>query len=161
MSTRMPRSRSIFVVTSTMLLALSTATGQQVEAISDALVVQDLAPELHDVQLGRTEILSDQRRRDAGGLDLRFRYEMDLNSDGQPELVLMGSYAEGDRRRSFVLIARPEAGQWARSRLLTFDREFVIGQRFNDRLAVAFCTGCDQGGWIEWTGSDYEYRPFP
>jgi hypothetical protein len=144
-----------------MLLAFSLATGQQVEAVSDALVVQDLAPELNNVQLGRLEVLSDQRRRDAGGLDLRFRYEMDLNSDGQQELVLMGSYAEGDRHRSFVLIARPEAGRWARSRLLTFDREFAIGQRYNDTLAVFFCTGCGSGGWIEWTGSDYEYRPFP
>jgi hypothetical protein len=143
------------------LLAFSTATGQQDAAVSDALIVRDLAPELGSVQLGRIQTLSERSRSAGSG----FRFEHDLNSDGQQELVLLGNYAKGERRQSFVLIARPAAGgQWVRSRLFTFDEEFVVGRRYeqyNDRLALFFCTNCDYGGWIEWTGSDYEYRRFP
>jgi hypothetical protein len=143
-------------------LAVSSATGQQAEAVSDAQIVQTLAPGLNGVRLGRMETLNEERRRKtAGDEDIGFRFEQDLNSDGQQELILLGDYAEGDRRRSFVLIARRQAGQWARPQLLTFDEDFVIGRRYNDKLVVFFCTGCDYGGSIEWTGSDYEYRPAP
>jgi len=150
------------------LLALSAAIGQQrPEAASDALIVQDLAPELDSMQLGRMEALNEERRRNMVGVEgLGFRFEQDLNSDGQQELILLGDYAKGERRQSFVLIARSAAGQWVRSRLFTFDQEFIIAElgqtasRQGD-LAVYFCTGCDYGGWIEWTGSDYEFKPFP
>jgi hypothetical protein len=144
------------------LVGLSAATGQQAEAVSDARIVQALAPGLNNVRLGRMETVNEERRRKLAQVEgAGFRFEQDLNSDGQQELILLGDYAEGDRRRSFVLVVRPEAGQWGRSQLLTFDEEFVVGRRYNDRLAVFFCTGCDYGGWIEWTGSDYEYHPFP
>ena len=153
------------VIGTVLLLALSEANGQQAEAVSDALIVQMLAPELDGVQLGRMETLSEERKRNLGPAPedhIRFRYEMDLNSDGQQELILLGDYAEGDTRRSFVLISTQAAvGQWARSQLLTFDQEFVIGLGFDNRLAVNFCTGCDFGGWIEWAGSAYEFRPYP
>ena len=136
--------------------------GQQAEAVSDARIVEALAPGLNNVRLGRMETVNEERRRELAQVEgAGFRFEQDLNSDGQQELILLGDYAEGDGRRSFVLIARPEAGQWALCRLLTFDEEFVIGRRYNDRLAVFFCAGCDHGGRIEWTGSDYEFRPFP
>lgn len=132
------------------------------EIASDLAIIQDLAPELDGVELGRMETLSEQQRQKVAGEEhIRFRYEMDVNSDGRQELVLLGSYAADEGRRSFVLIAAPAAGQWARSQLLTFDREFVIGLRYDNRLAVNFCTGCDFGGWIEWTGSAYEFRPYP
>jgi hypothetical protein len=148
------------------LLALSAAIGQQQpEAISDALIVQDLAPELDSVQLGSIEALSEERRRNMAGEEgLGFRFEYDLNSDGQQELMLLGTYSEGGRRKSFVLIARPAAGEWVRSQLLTFDQDFIIGRRYAirpDELALWFCTGCDYGGWVAWTGSDYEYKPYP
>ena len=146
------------------LLIFSAATAQQAEAVSDALIVQTLAPELDGVVLGRMESLDEERKRNLGPEPedhIRFRYEMDLDSDGQQELVLMGSYADGGGRRSFVLIATSLGDRWARSQLLTFDRDFVIGLRFDNRLAVNFCTGCDSGGSIEWTGADYEFRPYP
>jgi hypothetical protein len=72
----------------------------------------------------------------------------------------MGSYAAGDER-GFLLIATRRADQWARSQLLTFDRDFVIGLQFDSRLAVNFCTGCSTGGLIEWSGSAYEFMPYP
>jgi hypothetical protein len=110
------------------------------------------------------EALNEERRRKVTGEEgIGFRFEQDLNSDGQQELILLGDYAKGERRQSFVLVAKPAAGQWVRSRLFTFDEEFVIGRRYDvnpDKLFVLFCTGCDYGGWIEWTGSDYEYRQF-
>jgi hypothetical protein len=148
------------------LLALSAAIGQPgPQADNDALIVQDLAPELDSVQLGRMEALSEERRRNMVGEEgLGFRFEFDLNSDGQQELILLGTYSEGGRRKSFVLIARPAAGQWVRSQLLTFDHEFIIGRRYNvrpDELALWFCTGCDYGGWVAWTGSDYEFTRYP
>jgi hypothetical protein len=162
----MQRSWWTVTVSSTMwLLALSAASGQPVD--TDEQIVRNLAPELDGVQPGRIEDLSEGQRRAIGTEeDLGFRFERDLNSDGQQDLILLGNYAEGDRRRSFVLIARPAAGEWVRSQLFTFDEEFVVGRfgrsatRLND-LAVFFCTGCDYGGRIEWTGSDYTYTPFP
>jgi hypothetical protein len=148
------------------LLGLSAASGQQrPEAASDALIVQELAPELDSVQLGRLEALNEERRRKLANEEgIGFRFEQDLDSDGQRELILLGDYVKGDRRQSFVLVARPAAGQWVRSRLFTFDQEFIIGRRYDlypDEISVFFCTACDQGGWIEWTGSDYEFKPFP
>jgi hypothetical protein len=148
------------------LLALSAANcQQQPEAASDARIVQDLAPELDGVQLGRMEALSEERRGNMVGVEgLGFRFEQDLDSDGQQELILLGTYSEGGRRKSFVLIARPAAGEWVRSQLLTFDQDFIIGRRYDvrpDELALWFCTGCDYGGWVAWTGSDYEFKPFP
>ena len=147
------------------LLAWSSARGQQAEAASDAIIAQSLAPELDGVQIGRMETLNEERSRDVAGVEgIGFRFEHDFNSDGHQELVLFGNYAEGDRRQSFVLVARSAAGgQWLRSQLFTFDEEFVIGRRYAlypDRLSVFFCTECDAGGRIEWTGSEYEFRPF-
>jgi hypothetical protein len=147
-----------------LFLAFSATTAQQAEAVNDSLIVRTLAPELDGVLLGSLETLDEERKRNLGPEPedhIRFRYEMDLDSDGQQELVLMGSYADGGRRRSFVLIATPLDDGWARSQLLTFDRDFVIGLGFQNRLAVNFCTGCSTGGWIEWTGSSYEFRPYP
>lgn len=146
------------------LLALSPATGQEAEAASDALIVRALAPELRNVQLGRMETLDEnQRRKIAGEEHIGFRFERDLDSDGRQELILLGSYASGDTRRSFALIAKPDAGAWVRSQVLTFSREFVIGLGYDNknRLAVNFCTGCDSGGWIQWTGSAYEFTRYP
>ena len=108
-------------------------------------------------------LTEEQRRKVAGTEHLGFRFERDVDQDGRQELILLGSYAVGDARRGFALIARPEAGKWLRSQVLTFSREFVIGLGYDNknRLAVNFCTGCDSGGWIEWTGSGYEFTRYP
>jgi hypothetical protein len=172
----MPRSWWTVTVSGTVwLLALSTASGQPSDTVSDAQIVRNLAPELDDAQPGRIEGLSEGRRRVIGTEEevrvgteegLGFRFERDLNSDGQQELIFLGNYAEGDRRKSFVLIASAAAGDRVRAHLFTFDEEFVVGRfgrsatRPTD-LAVFFCTGCDYGGWIEWTGADFAYEPFP
>jgi hypothetical protein len=162
----MPQFLRLLVIGMVSLFASSAAIGQPPsEAASDTLIVQDLVPELDSVQLGTIEALNEERRRNMVGAEgAGFRFEQDLNSDGQQELILLGGYLKGEKRQSFVLIATQAAGQWARSRLFSFDEEFVIGLRFDarpDRLAVLFCTGCDYGGWIEWTGSDYEFELFP
>ena len=149
------------------LLALSSASGQQAQAISDALVVETLAPELDSVQLGRVEALNEEQGRLVARESIGFRFEKDLNSDGQEESILLGDFAEGETRQSFVLIATQAAdGQLVRSQLFTFDRDFIVGRLGRseirrDDLAVFFCLRCDQGGWIEWTGSAYEFRPYP
>jgi hypothetical protein len=145
-----------------LLLALTVATGQQAEAVSDALIVQTLAPELDGVRLGSMENLDEKQSRKVAAVEnTGFRFQVDLNSDGQEELVLLGDYVDAENRRSFVRIGKQEGGQRVDSQLLTFGREFAIGRRFGSRLAVLFCTGCDSGGWIEWTGSEYEFKPFP
>ena len=143
------------------LLGYSALVAQQASASSDKLLVQTLAPELESVRLGRMEELTREQSRKVAALEgIGFRFQSDLNADGRQDLVLLGDYVDNKSHRSFVLIATEGPGGWARSQLFTFDEGFVIGRENAGQFLIFFCTGCDYGGRIEWTGSDYRYTPF-
>lgn len=150
-------------VSGLVLLSLgSVAFGGQLGEPSDAAILKALAPELvNPAIVTRPEDLSQQRRSiltEPGG---GFRFEGDFNADGRRDLVLLGQHGQ-DRRRSFVLIATAQEGGWTRSGLLTFVNEFVVAKKVeNGRLWIFFCTSCDNGGSLEWTGSRYVFQPFP
>jgi hypothetical protein len=140
----------------------SLAFGGQLGAPSDAAILNALAPELANPAIvTRTEDLGQSQRRVLADQGTGFRLEGDFNSDGRRDLVLLGQHGQ-DRRRSFVLIATAQGAGWTRSGLLTFEREFIVGKRFeNGRVSIFFCVSCDDGGRLEWTGSEYVLQPFP
>ena len=59
---------------------------------------------------------------------LGFRFERDLNADGQPDLVLLGRYMLGGSKQTFALIATRNNGPWQRVALLRFERDFIVGE---------------------------------
>lgn len=133
---------------------------QQPTIGTDSEIVRTLAPELTNVRLATMDALNqDQQRKLAKVTGAGFRFQGDFDSDGRPDMVLLGQHGE-DRRRSFLLIARVDGARFARAKMFTFEQEFLVGRIYDGRLAVFFCTGCDDGGSIEWTGSDYVFRPF-
>ena len=139
----------------------SFAFAGQLGEPSDAAILKALAPELANPAVTRPEDLEQRQRRVLAEQGIGFRFEGDFNSDGRRDLVLLGQHGR-DRRRSFVLIATAQGGRWTRSGLLTFEQEFVVGRKFdNGELSVFFCVTCDDGGRLEWAGSEYVLRPFP
>ena len=54
----------------------------------------------------------EQQRMFAKGEGLGFRFEQDLNSDGVPELLLLGDYRAGPVHSTFVLIASRGPDTW-------------------------------------------------
>lgn len=143
------------------LLTCSLCFGQQPNGPSDVGIVRMLAAELRDVTVARTDDLNgEQRRQIAQSPGTGFRFEGDFNSDGRQDLILLGQHRNNDRSGSFVLVATAQGGRWVRSGLLTFEQGFIIGRRYGNTLALFFCVGCDHGGSIEWTGSEYRFQPF-
>jgi hypothetical protein len=142
------------------IAAGSFAFGGQLGEAGDAAILQALAPELANPAIVRTpEDLGEHQRRVLAEQGIGFRFEGDFNSDGRRDLVLLGQHGL-DRRRSFVLIATAQGNGWIRSGLLTFEQEFVVGRNYSGELSIFFCVGCDDGGRLEWTGSEYALRPF-
>jgi hypothetical protein len=145
-----------------LFVLLLGSCAQRLGTPGDAAILRSLAPELANPAIvTRPEDLSQQQRRVLAETGFGFRLEGDFNSDGRPDLMLLGQHGP-DRRRSFVLIATERTGEWTRSGLLTLDEAFVVGrQNANGTVAIVFCASCDHGGWLEWTGSSYALRPFP
>lgn len=74
--------------------------------------------------------------------------------------MLLGRYRSDDARGSFLLIATRGRDGWVRSQLLTFEHDFIVGRMYESGPAIFFCLGCNYGGHIGWTGSEYAYEPF-
>ena len=130
---------------------------------SDAEIVRRLAPEIGDAELDAPGALADAFGPSPVPPGLGFRFERDLNADGQPDLVLLGRYMLGGSKQTFALIATRKNGPWQRVALLQFERDFIVGELSETRpneLRVFFCHHCDFGGTIEWTGSAYGFRQF-
>jgi hypothetical protein len=144
------------------LSGVSFAFAGQFANPGDAAMVKTLASELRNATvITRFEDLSNDKRRVFTERALGFKFEGDFNGDGRQDVVLLGKYGS-DRPRSFLLITTNEGGKLTRAALLTFDQEFVVGRRYDNRgLALFFCVSCDAGGRLEWTGSQYVVRPFP
>ena len=139
----------------------SVAVGAQLGRLSDAALLERLAPELANPAIvTRPEDLDEKHQRVLAEQGIGFRFEGDFNSDGQQDLVLLGQHGL-DQRRSFVLIATGREKEWSRSGLLTFEQGFVVGRTYGGELSIFFCVGCDHGGRLGWTGSEYVFQPFP
>jgi tetratricopeptide (TPR) repeat protein len=118
---------------------------------ADAALVGAMAPELDAVELGGVRGAQPLRAGD-------YRFERDFDRDGRLELVLVGRHS-GDR--TFALIATLSGNRWQRVALFSFAVPELRGQAsvlYPNRLEVLFCAACDVGGWLEWTGRDYEFR---
>lgn len=137
----------------------SAAVAQRGDA--DAALIEALAPELTNATWAGSKSVTDRQRNSLAISGSAFRLQGDFNSDGREDLLLLGQHG-ADRTRSFVLIATANPGGWIRSGLLTFERDFVTVQRSKDsRVSLLFCVSCDDGGQLEWIGSEYVLRPFP
>jgi hypothetical protein len=158
----MPRSFLTVRVIRTALLGLFLvalkANSQAAADASDEDIVEVLAPELSDVRLLTMQDLTREQTDNIGNTpEVGRRFEGDFDADGRPDLALFGSYASG----TFVLVASRDQFVWHRSGLLQFTRPFIVGRADQGVLRVFFCTGCDSGGRVLWTGSGYEFVPFP
>lgn len=147
---------------SVLIVFSSGSLAGQFATPGDAAIVKMLASELGNAALiTRTEDLSKDKRQVLAEKTMGFKFEGDFNGDGRQDVALFGKYGT-DRPRSFVLITTNEGGKLTRAALLTFEQEFVVGRRYDNRgLALFFCVSCDAGGRLEWTGSQYVVRPFP
>jgi hypothetical protein len=124
----------------------------------DEEILEVLAPELSGVRLLTMQDLTQEQTDNIGNTpEVGRRFEGDFDSDGLPDLALFGSYAGG----TFVLLASRDQAVWHRSGLLQFTRPFIVGRADQGVLRVFFCTGCDAGGRVVWTGTGYEFAPFP
>lgn len=129
---------------------------------TDEAILQTLAPELREARLLTMEDLTDQEAEKMSTTpEVGRRFVGDFNEDGQQDLALFGSYARGETRGTFVLIASRRESGWHRAGLLQFSRPFIIGLGNAKVLNVLFCAACDQGGRIVSTSSGYEYVSFP
>jgi len=139
------------------LFSLNAASQVAVDA-TDAEILRVLVPELSDVRLLTMNDLTRKQTENIGNTpEVGRRFEGDFNSDGQPDLALFGSSASG----VFVLLASKDQAVWRRSGLLQHTRPFVVGRVDQGILRVFFCTGCDSGMRVVWTGTVYELAPFP
>ena len=151
-----------FTALVTCFLVESSAQPQAAAEASDDQIVAVLAPELGAASVLTMQDLTDEQIDNIGTeTGLGWRFNGDFNSDGQPDLALLGSYRRAEGRGSFVLFASRQATAWRRSGLVQFPRPLIIGRAYNDALFVWFCTGCDSGGRIVWTSAGYEFVPFP
>lgn len=125
---------------------------------SDADVLELLTPELNDVRLLTMQDLTPEEISNIGDTpEVDRRFEGDFNADGQPDLALLGSDSGG----TFLLLATRDQAAWRRSGLLRHSRPFIVGRLDRGILRVFFCTGCDSGMRVLWTGTGYELSPFP
>jgi hypothetical protein len=134
------------------------ANSQSAADASDEEILDVLAPELSDVRLLTMQDLSKEQTDNIGNTpEVGRRFEGDFDADGRPDLALFGSYAGG----TFVLVVSRDQAVWHRSGLLQFTEPFIVGLADQGILRVFFCTGCDAGGRVVWTGTGYEFVPFP
>ena len=108
------------------------------------------------------DLTEEQARKVSTTLGIGRRFEGDFNEDGQLDLALFGQHSRGDSVSTFLLIASMQGDGWHRAGLLEFPSEFAIGVQYQNVdyiLWVAFCTGCDVGERVLWSGSSYESVP--
>ena len=158
----MPRSFLTVGAVRTTLLGLFMvaleANSQLAADASDEEILETLASELIDVRLLTMQNLTRAQADNIGSTpEVGRRFEGDFDGDGQPDLALFGSHATG----TFVLLASRDQTMWHRSGLLQFTHPFIVGRADQGVLRVFFCTGCDSGGRVVWTGNEYEFVPFP
>lgn len=140
------------------LLAASSVNSQVAVTASDTDILKFLLPELNDVQLVTMQDLTPEEISNIGNTpEVGRRFEGDFNADGKPDLALMGANPGG----TFVLLATRDQAVWHRSGLLQASRPFVVGRLDQGVLRFFFCTGCDSGMRVAWTGAEYELLPFP
>ena len=146
-------------------IVLSSAAQSQAQpstADADLELLRTLAPELPDaVLLTMQDLTAEQARKVSTTPGIGRRFVGDFNSDGQQDLALFGQYADGESVGTLLLIATWQAERWQREALLRFPQPFIIGLQHEQRLSVVFCTGCDFGGRVSWTGTRYEFVPLP
>jgi hypothetical protein len=136
----------------------SRANSQAAADASDEEILEVLAPELDDVRLLTMQDLTQEQTENIGNTpEVGRRFEGDFDVDGRPDLVLFGAHAGG----TFVLLASNDQAVWHRSGLLQFTQPFIVGRADQGVLRVFFCTGCDAGERVVWTGTGYEVVPFP
>ena len=151
------KTASLAALLGAFLLALDANSQVAIDA-TDFEIIEALVPELNDLRLLTMQDLTNEQTANIGdAAEVERRFEGDFNADGQRDLVLFGSSASGP----FVLLATSDAAVWHRSGLLRFDRPFIVGRADHDVLRVFFCTGCDAGMRVVWTGVGYELAPFP
>jgi hypothetical protein len=142
------------------LFAAAHAQPQPSTADIDLELLRTLAPEIPDATLlTMQDLTAEQARKVSTTPGIGRRFEGDFNLDGQRDLALFGQYADGDSVGTLLLIASRQAERWRREALLRFPQPFIIGLQHEHELSVAFCTGCDFGGRVSWSGSRYEFVP--
>ena len=145
------------------MLSCATGLAQQV-SISDVEALRQFVPEFTDSEIGFPLTETQQRLVASRGPGVGgYRLTMDLNADGRPELVLFGHGTKSGMSQSFVVILTQNVdGTWARAKLLTFSRPYLVGQISpnGNGINVFFCEACDSGGRVTWNGSDYQFDPF-
>lgn len=120
---------------------------------ADAAIVGELAPELEGAELGAVP-------GERVGVTA-YRFERDFDGNGRLELVLLGRYAGN---RSFALVASLNGNFWERAALFSFAEPELHGEidpLYAQRLTILFCAACDSGGWLQWDGASYVFRPLP
>lgn len=144
-------------------IALLSCQGRRTQiAEPDVEMVKRLAPELLDSEAMEVDSLDPvQRESVLKEGDLKFSYELDMNSNGSKERVVLGRFLRAGRPAVFVLVAERDKGVWSKKGLLTFDEGFIVGRFAGQELKVFFCMGCDRGGRVSWNGSEYIYSRFP
>ena len=141
-----------------MVMDVRFANSQAPADASDAELLELLTPELNDVRLLTMQDLTPEEISNIGNTpEVDRRFEGDFNADGQVDLALLGSDSDG----TFFLLATRDQTVWRRSGLLRHDRQFVVGRLDQGILRIFFCTGCDSGMRVMWTGTGYELSPFP
>ena len=134
------------------------AFSQVAVSASDAEILEFLVPELDDIRLLTMHDLTPEQIDGIGNTpEVARRFEGDFNGDGQQDLALIGSSQD----RTVVLIATRDQAVWHRAGLLLPDRPFVVGRLDRGTLRYFFCTSCDSGLRVVWTGAGYELVPFP
>ena len=142
------------------LFSAAQTQAQPSTAGADLELLRTLAPEIPDaVLLTMQDLTAEQARKVSTTAGIGRRFVGDFNSDGQQDLALFGQYGDGDSVGTLLLIATWQAERWQRDTLLQFPQPFIIGLQHEQRLSVAFCTGCDFGGRVSWTGTRYEFVP--
>jgi hypothetical protein len=127
---------------------------------SDATIAATLAPELRTIHLSTMDdVVPTERQMISSTPGIGFRFEDDFDSDGRPDLVLLGQYDDQGSKKSFVLVATRSGTDWTRSGLLTFDEQFLLGLKYEKTLAVLYCALCDYGARIRWTGGSIVAEP--
>jgi hypothetical protein len=144
-------------------IALISCQGRRTQiAETDIETVKRLVPELLDSEpIAVASLDPAQRESVLKEEDLKFSYELDLNSNGSKERVVLGRYQRAGRPAVFVLVTERDKGVWSRKGLLTFDEGFIVGKLAGQELKVFFCMGCDRGGRVLWNGGEYIYSRFP
>ncbi len=140
------------------------ALAQAPAGSNDADILRALSPEFSDpVLLTMDDLTVEQARKVSTTPGIGRRFEGDFNDDGRRDLALFGQHSRGDSVSTFLLIASMRGDGWHRAGLLEFPSDFAIGVEYPNVdyvLWVGFCTGCDFGQRVVWSGSGYETMPY-